>query len=107
VSLARSPTFSLEIVVLLELLDLLSLPLSSSILRDPLRVFSTGFESNRPQSPAQLPFIGSMRCEVEIRFPHGLRICVSLEVMADPKVCMQAASRFIGFTAIRYSVAYF
>jgi hypothetical protein len=48
-----------------------------------------------------------MRCEVEIRFPHGLRICVSLEVMADPKVYMQAASRFIGFTAIRFSVAYF
>jgi hypothetical protein len=48
-----------------------------------------------------------MRFEVEAKNRHRLFTEVSREVAADPKVYMQAASRFIGFTAIRCFVAYF
>jgi len=42
-----------------------------------------------------------MRFEVEAYGRHRLHAFVSHEVHADSKVCMQGASRFIGFTAIR------
>jgi hypothetical protein len=48
-----------------------------------------------------------MRFEVEMKNRHRLFTEVSREVAADPKVYVQAASRLIGFTAIRCRVACF